>query len=362
MEDIFMAKPFFSIVVPVYKLDEEFFKECMNSILSQTFGDLEVILVDDGSPDNCGQLCDEFAAADSRVRVIHQENQGVSAARNNAIKAATADWIMCVDGDDWIELNTCEILHDHLQKQDCDILMFRMLRESNGKGTVLECGLEHKEVYDLSIPSEREYLYRRVMGVSVDQKSYSPVYYSCDKVYRRSMLVENGIEYPVGLPKSEDKVFICKCFEKVAVLHHINDALYHYRTNESSVCHRYSSNLDSARMQLAEVLLPIAKRMDAELAELFGNPSYHKISDDYARFIFGTITDVLYLKYYHKDNPDRRGRRRAALKLLKTEPFKSVIKDVPYSSLSSFSKLKKFMLTHGLVSTFCVLSMMMRKV
>jgi glycosyltransferase involved in cell wall biosynthesis len=321
-----------------------------------------VILVDDGSPDNCGQLCDEFAAKDERVRVIHQENQGVSAARNNALAVATGDWILCVDGDDWIEPNACQTIRDAIESNSCDVLVFKAFRDSGDDAEILDCGLGGKSVYDLGDVADKEYLYRRVMGVSVGGKSYAPVYYSWDKAYRREFLIQNGIKYPVGLPKSEDKVFICQCFEKATRLCHINDVFYHYRMNEGSVCHRYSPNMDKSRMMLAEILLPIAERMNDELAELKNDPSYRKVLDDYTRFIFGTITDVLYLRYYHKDNPDRRTRRRDALKFLKTEPFKSAIKNIPYSSLSKVSKIKKFLLKHGFVSTFCRVSMKMRNV
>lgn len=353
-----MKKAFFSIIIPIYKVREEYMRECMGSILRQTFGDFELILVDDGSPDNCGRICDEYAASDKRVHVIHQENQGVSVARNNGLKIATADWVIFVDGDDWIEPDTCEILYNRLSHQDCDLLMFCACRDNNGK---IDRGIEHRDVYDLNIPSVREYVYRRVMGVSVEQKSYSPVYYVWDKVYKRSFLEKNGIEFPVGLGKSEDKIFNCYCFEKLSVIYRIDNLLYHYRTNEESVCHRYSQNMDRARVDLAKLLQTIAIRMDGELAVLLNDPSYHKISDDCTRFIFGVITDVLCLKFYHKDNPNRRGRRKAALECLRSEPFRSVIRNIPYSSLSKFSKMKKFMLMHGWVSTFCNINTLLRR-
>ena len=90
----------FSIVIPVYKV-EKYLRECVDSILSQSFKDYEVILVDDGSPDNCPKICDEYANSDTRVKVIHQENVGQASARNAAISVATGEYILCLASDDY---------------------------------------------------------------------------------------------------------------------------------------------------------------------------------------------------------------------------------------------------------------------
>lgn len=101
--------PKISVIIPVYKV-EAYLRKCVDSVLGQTHKDLEVILVDDGSPDHCGAICDEYAAKDSRVKVIHKENGGVSAARNVGLDAATGDWIMFVDSDDLIDHHYAEFL------------------------------------------------------------------------------------------------------------------------------------------------------------------------------------------------------------------------------------------------------------
>ena len=97
-----MEKPSVSVIVPVYKA-ESFLSNCINSILNQTYRDLEVILVDDGSPDFSGQICEEYAEKDGRVKVIHQKNAGAAAARNCGLKAAAGKYIAFVDSDDWID-------------------------------------------------------------------------------------------------------------------------------------------------------------------------------------------------------------------------------------------------------------------
>ncbi|OUQ56652.1 hypothetical protein B5E58_10530, partial [Tyzzerella sp. An114] len=92
-----------SVIVPIYNV-EKYLNRCVDSIINQTYKNLEIILVDDGSPDNCGKICDEYAKKDNRIKVVHKENGGVSSARNVGLNIATGDYIGFVDGDDWIDL------------------------------------------------------------------------------------------------------------------------------------------------------------------------------------------------------------------------------------------------------------------
>ena len=116
--------PCFSVIVPVYKA-EKFLHTCVESVLGQSFPDYELILVDDGSPDNCPALCDEYAAGDDRVRVIHKENGGVSSARNAGMRAAAGEYLVFLDSDDWwCEPNGLEILHQSLCRRPVDVLIY----------------------------------------------------------------------------------------------------------------------------------------------------------------------------------------------------------------------------------------------
>ena len=114
--------PKLSIIVPVYKA-EKHLSRCVNSILNQTFNDLELILVDDGSPDKCPELCDQFAQQDARVRVIHKENGGVSTARNAGLAAVCGMYIAFVDSDDWLEPDMYEKMMAVADQYDCDVVM-----------------------------------------------------------------------------------------------------------------------------------------------------------------------------------------------------------------------------------------------
>ena len=110
-----------SIIVPVYKV-EPYLNKCVDSIINQTYKNIEIILVDDGSPDNCGKICDDYTKKDSRIKVIHKKNGGLSDARNYGIEASIGDYIMFVDSDDYISANMCEILLKTAKKYNADII------------------------------------------------------------------------------------------------------------------------------------------------------------------------------------------------------------------------------------------------
>lgn len=116
-----------SVIVPVYKV-EPYLDRCVQSIVDQTYRNLEIILVDDGSPDRCGEMCDAWAEKDSRIRVIHKENGGLSDARNAGMAAATGDWIAFVDSDDWIGANMYEVLLNAAKKTECRVVSCEVKR------------------------------------------------------------------------------------------------------------------------------------------------------------------------------------------------------------------------------------------
>ena len=118
-----------SIIVPIYNV-EAYLKECIDSIRGQTMQEMDIILVDDGSPDSCPQICDQFAAEDKRIRVFHRENMGVSAARNFGMEQAEADWIMFVDPDDWLEKDAVEVLVAFPEQTTLCIRQLKIRREN----------------------------------------------------------------------------------------------------------------------------------------------------------------------------------------------------------------------------------------
>ena len=170
-----------TVVVPVYNV-EKYLEKCVDSILAQTEPDFELLLVDDGSTDGSGRLCDKLAEKDGRVRVIHQKNQGLGGARNTGIQQAQGDWLLLVDSDDWIEPQTLEKTMEAGLREEADLVMFAYRSVDEG-GRILQTYMENA-------PKDR--------GLPLEQQPAllltSPS--ACIRLYRRELLERAGILFP----------------------------------------------------------------------------------------------------------------------------------------------------------------------
>ena len=133
-----MENALFSIVMPVYKTNGLFFKKAVESCLKQSFCSFELIIIDDGSPDDCGTIAESYKQVDSRVIVVHQSNSGVSCARNKGISIANGEYVIFIDADDWIEPNTLEILSSNISETHLDCYLFLLSREYKTSSAPIE--------------------------------------------------------------------------------------------------------------------------------------------------------------------------------------------------------------------------------
>lgn len=129
------SSPLISVIVPIYRV-EDYLKRCVDSIINQTYKNLEIILVDDGSTDSCPQICDDYAKQDTRIKVVHKENGGLSDARNAGMKVATGEYISFVDSDDYIDVDMLNILLDVMIQEDCEIAQCGTVRFYDGENAV----------------------------------------------------------------------------------------------------------------------------------------------------------------------------------------------------------------------------------
>lgn len=177
-------KSLLSVIVPIYKV-EDYLPKCVESIRNQTHSNLEIILVDDGSPDGCGAICDEFAKKDSRIRVIHKENGGLSDARNTGIDVATGDYLAFVDSDDWLEPDAFEAMLALAEKYDAKMVCAGRYNEDGATGAQSKGLCPEKEEF---VPGKE--LVRRIFRWDhLDSAAW-------DKLYARELFQE--IRYPVG--------------------------------------------------------------------------------------------------------------------------------------------------------------------
>ena len=213
-------RPLISVIVPVYNV-EKYLPKCVDSILGQTYENLEIILVEDGTKDNSGAICDAYAAKDSRIRVIHKENGGLSSARNAGMDIARGDYFGFVDSDDWIEPKMYETLLNLAEKYHADLVCGSRydVAEATGERTL---GLHHEKEEALS---SMDLLGRVFTWDGCDSAAW-------DKLYRRHLF--DDIRYPLGM-YSEDIAIFYKLMEKANRVALCPEPLYNYHHRENSI-------------------------------------------------------------------------------------------------------------------------------
>jgi glycosyltransferase EpsH len=211
-----------SVIIPVYNT-EQHLRQCLDSVLAQSFTDFEIILVDDGSTDGSELICDEYAQKDSRVRVIHQTNQGVSPARNAAMKIAEGKYITFIDSDDFVDDGFFMHAYNTLEKNGCELYISGLIREFYDKdGHVFQTLVYSvNESHDYTV---REFLEDLGVNYEIDA-----IYGTCDKFYRRSIIEEHDITYDVTMNIGEDTTFNFEYLKYVNKIHFTSLSFYHYR-------------------------------------------------------------------------------------------------------------------------------------
>lgn len=225
-----------SIIVPIYKV-EKYLKQCLDSIINQTYKNLEIILVDDGSPDNCGNICDEYAKNDIRIKVIHKENGGLSSARNAGLDIATGEYISFIDSDDYVAKDFIEKLYDLCEENDADIA---------------ECDFLKFEK-NVSLGNEIDICIQAFNSIEMQKRLYSPEYVRTvvvwNKLYKRYLY--ESLRFPFGKINEDEfttyKAFY-NCHKKIVAT---NEKLYYYRYNSQSIM---GSKFNKKRLDVLEAL------------------------------------------------------------------------------------------------------------
>lgn len=205
-----------SIIVPIYNI-EGYIRECIDSILAQTYPDFELILVDDGSPDDCGRICDEYAERDRRIIVIHKKNGGLTSARNAGLSKASGEWIMHVDGDDWVEPDMLESLIEAARVTGADLVFGDFMKYGPYAGyyKLPTWNSDKKE----SMSNYIAYMMTTIWG----------------SIAKRSIYSDNGLKSPEEISFCEDfhlVVRLCHYAKKIVNVHR---AFYHYRYRPTSI-------------------------------------------------------------------------------------------------------------------------------
>ena len=238
----------FSIMTPVYKV-EQYLPECIESVLGQTYGNFEFILVDDGSPDRSGEICEEYAKKDSRIRVFHKPNGGAFSARCYAIEHAQGDYYVFLDSDDYLSLDTLETLHRYISETgaDCIIYGFEWLRPEglvHAKCALCDCGRV--------ITDKREFY-----NIIFNNDSYNSL---CRKCVKASCFDGRDHSARYHIKNGEDLVQSLEIIENARSAVFIPEMLYRYRYNPTSVTHSNKFDNYKADFEVNEIVLSFLRR------------------------------------------------------------------------------------------------------
>ena len=316
-------KPLISVIVPVYKV-EKYLHKCVDSILTQTLSDIELILVDDGSPDWSGAICDEYVEKDSRVRTIHKPNGGVSSARNKGLDVCTGEWIMFVDSDDFIDQNTLE---EAIKKtENTDLVVFGIMDDYPDENRTVS-----KKYNDVSFYSQaQKFVYADRNGMLK-----GPV----NKLFKHRLLSDNNVRFDLSISYGEDTKFTFQYLLYCDNINYIWENFYHY-------CHYMSDSLSSYKykyeewMKTAEMLynirIPVYKNNkvpESLYNQIYYNYFYHSVCA-----IISLYNDSRYKKYtdrlnvlnsFTKDSISKRYKPITTLhKILKTLSFNTMLLDM----------------------------------
>lgn len=313
--------PKLSVIVPVYKA-ESFLEPCVESIRHQSFSNLEIILVDDGSPDNCPALCEAYAEQDNRIKVIHKENGGVSTARNAGLDAASGDYITFVDSDDYIDSCMYEKMMNIAMEHNCDVVMCDCLKEFEN----------HSELYTHDIRGgfydrqqlEQEYFPHLIMMQNVE---YPPTISNWLLLFRKELA--SSIRYLSGVRYSEDLLFGAQLMYSAQAFYYLKDeAYYHYRMNEQSATHRFVPDKWNDYQRLYQ-----------GIQASFGNsPTYdfsHQIDLSLLFFLYNSLGDILRTRQL-----SRREKKHKMLEILSTNEVRILFSHLDISHLPISAKQK----------------------
>lgn len=222
----------FSIIVPIYNT-EKYLRECIDSIINQTYSKFELILIDDGSTDCSGKICDEYVEKYHFVKVIHQENKGVSAARNAGIEIAKYDWISFVDSDDWIEPEMLEVLNNTISRDVADLYSFNV-RKVDESGDFLRIFTFYPQDQVIIFSSEEqkfEYYYNVLLRYRAGWEAWQ-------RVFKKEIIMEHNLRFASNHDVfAEDYLFTFQYMLYIDKISNICNVLYNHRTRVNSLMH-----------------------------------------------------------------------------------------------------------------------------
>lgn len=274
--------PKISIIVPIYRV-EKYIRRCLDSISAQIFTDWECLLVDDGSPDNSGKICDEYALKDSRFRVLHKENGGVSSARQTGLDASSGEYIIHVDPDDWIEQQMLSAMYNKAVSTNANVVLCDYYYETDSRSIYCK---QSPSALDSSVVLKEMFIH--LMGVC------------WNKLVKRETILNNNVRFPEGINYCEDLCFNAQLFKNNISVEYIDSAFYHYVSNPNSLVSVYKYSRIEENIAVVNFLKNALSNIDATLFDFIINNA--KISTKIGVFEHPILSRKKYMTLYEEVN------------------------------------------------------------
>ncbi len=326
--------PLVSIVVPVYNAAQTL-EKCVGSLTSQTFGNIEILLVNNGSTDDSLEVCKKIANKDSRIKVIDHYEKGVSTARNRGIDESSGDYIMFVDADDWIDANVCEVFANLNSKYNYDLFCFSA--QYHKKKSTIKSFLFAGNVEQFSLVQKKE------LQIKIFAPQAPGVCYKTEtrflgsvwgKFFRRNVLLNENIQFAKGVIISEDVLFNTLALDFFTNIGYSSDCFYHYELRDDSAQNRYRPNSE-------KYFLYVIRLIQNWLVQTNKSQDYvDAASCLFVHYVFGVLKEDV----FHKDNPFRKQYVCRLNELLNCKEVNRVLKCVNKCYLSVPENILVFLL------------------
>ena len=330
-----MEKIKVSIIVPIYKVPINFLKKNIEHLVNQTMKEIEIILVDDGSPDNCGQICDEYAKKDSRIKVIHQKNKGLCGARNSGQKVALGKYIMFVDGDDYIENDSLEKMYEMTKQRTYDVISACVMKDYGNKCIINDnADIEARKEY---LDAECLFWQKKVLDFNANISTVNA------KLYNRQFLVDNKLYHDESLRQgSEGLEFLIRVFAKAKSVIHIKEYIYHYILNDNSITETYNE-------QNFQLILNCFNKIKQTIIKQDNNKEL--LQYFYTRLLYVIVTTAI-SGYFNPNNKEAFKIKKEKYKnFLGNELLKEALKYGNMQKIGYQRKLVLFLIKHNMFHT-----------
>lgn len=325
-----------SLILPIFNIKFEYLKKCLSSLLNQTYENLEIILVDDGSTNNVSSLCQKYIRIDQRIRLIRQQNQGAAVARNTGLKAATGKYICFIDPDDWISV-------DYVFK------LLKGIKKTNADFVVADCFVAHGESvrinHFLNLPEtdlkaqRKNLLLYQLVGKKIC--SYYPPLIAAGvpwgKMFQKNFIEKNDLHFFPWLRFNEDNVFCLYAVESARSIHYLPEPLYYYRKNSSSTSLKYTPLIINYFEDYFDETFKFLSHFKKEKKMYFAAMMKELTS----------FNSILGQYFFNKKNPDSYRQAKKKLDtLLSKKRYQYALNNVNYSYLTKSEAVFVFCLKH----------------